>query len=520
MENNLANFTQAIQTGYTFKTTGIVLGGAIYNGTVVPGTFVQAPLKMFNRHGLIAGATGTGKTKTLQHIAESLAQQGVSCLLMDIKGDLSGLAMPGTNNEKIADRSSKLGITWKPISFKTELMSISAEAGVKMRATVAEFGPVLFSKILELNDTQAGVVSLIFKYCDDNGLLLVDLKDFKKALQFLTNEGKAEIKGEYGSISTATASIILRKIIEIEQQGAEVFFGEKSFDVNDLMQLDENGFGTLNIIRLTDLQAKPKLFSTFMLSLMSEIYATFEEVGDAEAPKLCVFIDEAHLIFNEASKTLLNQLETMVKLIRSKGVGLYFITQIPTDVPASILSQLGLKVQHALRAFTAQDRKVIKATAENYPETVFYQTDELLTQVGIGEALVTVLNEKGNPTPLAHTMLCAPATRMDVLTPDEINNLVAKSALVKKYNQTIDAESAYEMLAKKIEAMTDETDIAENETKTVKEKEEKSVIETMANSTAGKQVLRTATSIITRGLLGALGISSTRTTRKKRNSWF
>lgn len=366
------------------------------------------------------------------------------------------------------------------------------------------------------------MVSLIFKYCDDNGLLLVDLKDFKKALQFLTNEGKDEIKGEYGSISTATASIILRKIIEIEQQGAESFFGEKSFDVDDLMKLDESGYGTLNIIRLTDLQDKPKLFSTFILSLMSEVYATFDEIGDADAPKLCIFIDEAHLIFNEASKTLLNQLETMVKLIRSKGVGLYFITQVPTDVPASILSQLGLKVQHALRAFTAQDRKVIKATAENYPETVFYKTDELLTQVGIGEALVTVLNEKGNPTPLAHTMLCPPATRMDILTPDEIDGLVNKSALVKKYNQNIDAESAYEMLAKKIKGMQEtETENADvDNTKTKKEKDEPSVIESMANSTAGKQVLRTATSIITRGLLGALGISSTRTTRKKTKSWF
>lgn len=522
MENNLESFTQNIQTGYTFKSSGIVLGAAMYNGAVVPGSIVQAPLKMFNRHGLIAGATGTGKTKTLQHIAESLALYGVSSLLMDIKGDLSGLAQPGTSNDKIADRSAKLGIAWKPIAFNVELMSISTEPGVRMRATVAEFGPVLFSKILELNDTQAGVVSLIFKYCDDNGLLLVDLKDFKKALQFLTNEGKDEIKGEYGSISTATASIILRKIIEIEQQGAESFFGEKSFEVDDLMKLDENGYGTLNIIRLTDLQDKPKLFSTFILSLMSEVYATFDEIGDADAPKLCIFIDEAHLIFNEASKTLLNQLETMVKLIRSKGVGLYFITQVPTDVPASILSQLGLKVQHALRAFTAQDRKVIKATAENYPETVFYKTDELLTQVGIGEALVTVLNEKGNPTPLAHTMLCPPATRMDILTPDEIDGLVNKSALVKKYNQNIDAESAYEMLAKKIKGMQEtETENADvDNTKTKKEKDEPSVIESMANSTAGKQVLRTATSIITRGLLGALGISSTRTTRKKTKSWF
>jgi hypothetical protein len=518
---DLEKFKTTLTEGYSFKGDSILLGGAMLNGQAIPGVMINAPLKTFNRHGLIAGATGTGKTKTLQRIAESLAEKGVSCLMMDIKGDLSGLAKPGVTNARIEERITKIGAEWKPLQLNVELMTISNEKGCRMRATVSEFGPVLFSKILELNDTQSGVVSLVFKYCDDKGLLLLDLKDFKKAMQYLTNEGKDEIKGEYGAISTSTASTILRKIIEIEQQGAELFFGEKSFDVNDLIRIDENGCGALNIIRLNDLQSKPKLFSTFMLSLLAEIYAEFEELGDADAPKLCVFIDEAHLIFNEASKALLDQIASIIKLIRSKGVGIFFITQIPTDVPANILSQLGMKVQHSLRAFTAQDRKVIKATAENYPETDFYKTDELLTSLGIGEALVTVLNEKGNPTPLVHCMMYPPKTRMDILTPDEINSIISNSALSRKYNEEIDRESAYEILTKKIASFTEEKEEPKTEKKsTKKEKEEPSTIESMMNSSAGKQVMRTAASVLTRGLLGALGISATRSTRKKSTSWF
>ena len=381
--SDIEKFKAAITEGYTFKGDSIILGGSMFDGEAVTETIIKAPLKTFNRHGLIAGATGTGKTKTLQRIAEALAEKGVSGLLMDIKGDLSGLAMPGTTNPKIEERVAKIGLQWKPTQFSVELMTISNEKGTRLRATVSEFGPVLFSKILELNDTQAGVVALIFKYCDDKGLALLDLKDFKKALQFLTNEGKEEIKGEYGAISTSTASIILRKIIEIEQQGAEMFFGEKSFEVEDLMRMDDNGYGTLNVIRLTDLQSKPKLFSTFMLSILAEVYATFPEVGDADAPKLCIFIDEAHLIFDEASDALLDQIETMIKLIRSKGVGIFFCTQNPTDIPNSVLSQLGMKVQHSLRAFTANNRKQIKLIATNYPTSDFYNIEELQTSIVI-----------------------------------------------------------------------------------------------------------------------------------------
>lgn len=505
------SFIQLINEGYAFKGDSIIIGGAVLNGECLTNTFIKAPLKTFNRHGLIAGATGSGKTKTMQGIAEALAQKGVSCLLMDIKGDLSGLAKPALANAKVDERHAKIGTPWKPIQFTTELLTISKQNGVRMRATVSEFGPVLFSKILELNDTQEGVVSLVFKYCDDKQLPLLDLKDFKKTLQFLTNEGKEEIKSEYGAIATATTSTIIRKIIEIEQQGAEIFFGEKSFEVEDLMRVDDNGMGSLNIIRLNDLQDKPKLFSTFMLSLLAEVYSTFPEVGDADAPKLVIFIDEAHLIFNNASKNLLNQIETIIKLIRSKGVGVFFVTQSPEDIPASVLGQLGMKVQHAFRAFTAQDRKAIKMVAENYPLSDYYKTDELLTQLGIGEAIVTVLSEKGIPTPLAHTMLCAPASRMDILTQQEIDEVISKSPLAKKYNEEVDRESAFEMLNKKLK---EHTEIVEQQKSAKDEKEAPSILD----NPLAKQAMRTATSILTRSLLGVLGVGGT--TRRKKSSWF
>uniref|UniRef100_UPI003B9B259E helicase HerA-like domain-containing protein n=1 Tax=Flavobacterium sp. TaxID=239 RepID=UPI003B9B259E len=306
-------------------------------------------------------------------------------------------------------------------------------------------------RILDLNDTQAGVVSVIFKYCDDQKWGLIDLQDFKKVLQFITEEGKEEIEASYGKIAASTTGTILRKIIELEQQGGTSFFGEVSFDVNDLMRHDETGRGIINILRLQDIQDKPKLFSTFMLSLLAELYQNLPERGDLDQPELVLFIDEAHLIFNEASKTLLDQIETIIKLIRSKGVGIFFITQNPTDIPAAVLAQLGLKIQHALRAFTANDRKAIKATAENYPETHFYDTAEMLTQLGIGEAFVTALNEKGIPTPLVATMLRAPESRMNVLTDSELDSLASKSKLIAKYRDRIESESAYEILEKRLQ---------------------------------------------------------------------
>ncbi|WP_179319282.1 helicase HerA-like domain-containing protein [Winogradskyella helgolandensis] len=468
MKNSEA-FVKEINEGNTCKGDYITLGSAMLDGKTMTNTFVNVPLKTMNRHGLIAGATGTGKTKTLQVLAENLSEKGIPVLLMDIKGDLSGLAKPSPGHAKIDERMEKIGLPFEPKAFPVEVMTLSEQDGVRLRATISEFGPVLISRILDVTETQAGIISVIFKYCDDNHLPLLDLKDFKKILQYATNEGKAEFEEAYGRISTASTGAILRKLIEIEQQGGDVFFGETSFDTQDLLRIDENGRGYINIIRLTDIQDKPKLFSTFMLSLLAEIYSTFPEQGDSGRPELIMFIDEAHLIFNEASDALLSQIESIVKLIRSKGVGLYFVTQNPTDVPEAVLGQLGLKVQHALRAFTAKDRKAIKLTAQNYPDTEYYDTAEILTSLGIGEALVSALDEKGKPTPLAATMLRAPMSRMDILTESELASLLSQSKLARKYNQEIDRDSAYEMLNKKIEQ-------AEAEEAKQKAKEEKEAL--------------------------------------------
>ncbi|MBT8267297.1 MAG: DUF853 domain-containing protein [Bacteroidia bacterium] len=464
-------FIETIKKGYTFKGDYLTLGAGILDNETVTNSLVNVPLKTMNRHGLIAGATGTGKTKTLQVLAENLSDKGIPVVLMDIKGDLSGLAQPSPGHPKIDERHEKIGIPFKANSFPVEILSLSDQDGVRLRATVSEFGPVLISRILDVSDVQAGIIAVIFKYCDDNKLPLLDLKDFKKILNYATAEGKKEFEDAYGRISTASTGAILRKLVELEQQGADLFFGEKSFEVEDLVRTTRDGRGYINIIRLTDIQDRPKLFSTFMLSLLAEIYETFPEQGDSDRPELIMFIDEAHLIFNEASKALLNQIESIVKLIRSKGIGLYFVTQNPTDVPEAVLSQLGLKVQHALRAFTAKDRKAIKLTAQNYPDTDFYDTAETLTSLGIGEALVSALDEKGRPSPLVATMMRAPMSRMDILTPTELNSLLADSKLVMKYNEEIDRESAYEMLNKKIEKA--EAVKAKEEEKIAKEKEEK-----------------------------------------------
>ncbi|GAA0741603.1 helicase HerA-like domain-containing protein [Gaetbulibacter jejuensis] len=461
-------FFNHITEGNTNKGEFITLGSAMLDGETIKNAYVNVPLKTMNRHGLIAGATGTGKTKTLQVLAENLSEKGVPVLLMDIKGDLSGLAQPSPGHVKIDERHEAIGLPFEAKSFPVEVMTLSEQDGVRLRATVSEFGPVLISRILDVTETQAGIISVIFKYCDDNKLPLLDLKDFKKILQYSTSEGKDEFQEEYGRISTASTGAILRKIVELEQQGGDLFFGEKSFDTQDLLRIADDGRGYINIIRLTDIQDRPKLFSTFMLSLLAEIYSTFPEQGDTGRPELIMFIDEAHLIFNEASDALLDQIESIVKLIRSKGVGLYFVTQNPTDVPEAVLSQLGLKVQHALRAFTAKDRKAIKLTAQNYPDTEYYDTAEVLTSLGTGEALVSALNEKGRPTPLAATMMRAPMSRMDVLTDSELSNLLSSSKMVKKYNETIDRESAYEILNEKIERAEAE----EAKEKARKEKEE------------------------------------------------
>ncbi len=511
------SFIDQISKGYSFKGETMKIGAAMLDGRVVPEAEVLLPLSTLNRHGLLAGATGTGKTKSFQMIAEGLSNASVPVLLLDIKGDLSGIAAAGALNDKITERYRQLNMAWKPDSFPTELLSLSTEKGVRLRATVSEFGPVLLTKILGLNDTQGGVIAMIFKYCDDKQLPLLDLKDFIKILQYIAGEGKQELQAVYGNISTTSTGTILRKVIELQQQGSDLFFGEKSFEVDDLMRMSDDGRGMISILRVTDLQDRPKLFSTFMLQMLAEIYATLPEVGDADKPKLVIFIDEAHLVFQEATKSLLDQIETIIKLIRSKGIGIYFCTQNPMDVPAAILGQLGLKIQHALRAFTAADRKVIKQTAENYPETSFYKTEDLITQMGIGEALVTILNEKGIPTPLAHTMMLTPQSRMDVLTVSEIDALVSKSKLVPKYNQVVDRESAYEILTEKLNTAA-ATAVVPAPSTTKKSKPQPSMLEKVADNTIVKSMMRTAGNTIVRSILGSLGLGGRSRTSTKR--WF
>lgn len=509
--DKMQQFTDTVQKGYTFKGTSLPLGKAMLGGQLT-GITIAAPLRMMNRHGLISGATGTGKTKTLQLLAEKLSDASVPVLLLDIKGDLSGIAAPGSINEKLSERCQRLGIAFQLQGYPVELMSLSDAPGVKLKATVTEFGPTLLAKILELNSTQESILAMLFKYSDDHDIPLLDLKDLQKMLQWAANEGKKELGAEYGNISAASVGTIMRKVIALQQQGADTFFGEPSFEVDDLMRIADDGRGMISVVRVADIQDKPKFFSTFMLQLLSELYATLPEAGDMDQPKLVMFIDEAHLIFNDAGDVLVGQLETIIKLIRSKGVGIFFCTQNPTDIAPAVLSQLGLKIQHALRAFTANDRKAIVQAAKNYPDSEFYKTDEIITQLGIGEALISLLDEKGIPTPLVAAMMHPPVSRMDILTENEIASLVSKSTIAPKYNQAVNRESAYEILNQKIETAKEE---APARRKAI-EQEEKTVLETLGENTIVKSMMRTAGNTIVRSLLGSLGIGG----RSRKKTWF
>ena len=492
---NKKEFVDLISRGYQSKGESITLGAAMLGDETITGSLVNIPLKTINRHGLISGATGTGKTKTLQVFAENLSEKGIPVLLMDLKGDLSGLAKASPGHPKIDERHEKIGFPFEAKEFPVEILTISEQKGTRLRATVSEFGPVLLSRILGLSEVQEGILAILFQYCDDKKLGLLDLKDLKKVLQYATQEGKSELEASYGRISTASTGSILRKIVALEQQGADMFFGERSFDVRDLCRLSDDGRGIISVLRLTDVQDKPQMFSTFMLQLLAEVYNSFPELGDSDRPELVLFIDEAHLVFENASKSLLDQLESIVKLIRSKGIGIYFVTQNPKDIPSDVLSQLGLKIQHALRAFTAKDRKAIKLAAENYPDSDYYDTAKVLTELGIGEALVSALNEKGVPTPLVKTMLRAPMSRMDVLTKGELQELIDTSKIAGKYNEVIDSDSAYEILNEKIA----------NAQEIEKETKKKSSTSRSSRSTAMNPVLKVVTSAtFIRGVFGIL----------------
>jgi len=438
----------AARAAFPSAANAVTLGAIVHNGECEPAPIVSIPIPMMNRHGLIAGATGTGKTRTLQLIAEQLSQAGVPVFVGDIKGDISGLGTNGASNDRITTRAKETGYDWKPSAFPVEFLSLSGSKGAQLRATVSSFGPLLLSRVLGLNETQSSVLSLVFKYCDDKGLLLLDFPDLRAVLQYLTTDGVGELMS-YGGMSKQTVGVLLREMVQLEQQGAEAFFGEPEFDLNDLMQ-ERDGHGLISVLELHDIQDKPDLFSTFMLWMLATLYHELPEVGDIDKPKLVFFFDEAHLIFDGASKALLDQIQQVVRLIRSKGVGVFFITQSPKDIHEDVLAQLGHRVQHALRAFTPDDDKALRAAARTFPKTPFYEVEETLTTLGIGEAFVTVLSPKGVPTPPFATRLIPPSSSMSPLPDAELAQRISTSPQVREYAQQVDRDSARERLATRI----------------------------------------------------------------------
>jgi DNA helicase HerA-like ATPase len=520
-------YTDKIKASYAAQGQSMFLGCGVLNNEVIADARVQVPLRMMNRHGLIAGATGTGKTRTLQVLAEHLSDNGVPVFLLDVKGDLSGISKAAEKNPKIDERIALLGAAWEGTGFPVEIYSLSGKTGAQMRATVTEFGPILLSKILELNETQTGVMAVLFKYADDHKMPIVDFNDLKKILSYLSEgDGAKEIKDDYGKISSSTSGTILRKIVALEQQGVGHIFGETSFDIDDLFE-KVDGKGVISLLNISDTQDKPALYSTFLLSLLVEIYQAMPEAGDLDKPKLVFFFDEAHLLFKDAPKAFLEQIEQIVRLIRSKGVGVFFCTQSPLDVPDTVLGQLGTRIQHALRAFTPNDADNLKKTARTYPKSEFYEIETVLTSLGIGQAMITTLTEKGIPTEPAAVHLYPPRSVMGPVTPAEHQQLLEASEYYKKYKEAVDPESAAEMLTKRVEeAQAEQARAAEAaaeekaETEANKpRKNEKSTIEKVVSNPVTQQLGKS----LVRGLMGMLfgGSSSGRkSTRRKKSSFF
>ncbi|HEY2203791.1 MAG TPA: helicase HerA-like domain-containing protein [Pseudonocardia sp.] len=507
-----------IAAGYVSTGAAVELGSVYLDGAADPEARVRIPLAMMNRHGLVAGATGTGKTKTLQNLAEQLSGAGVPVVMADVKGDLSGLARAGTANDRITTRAKETGDDWAPTAYPVEFLSLGADSGaIPIRATITQFGPILLSKVLGLNATQESTLGLIFHWADQQHLPLLDTKDLRAVIQHLTSdEGKADLKG-IGGVSSATAGVILRSLVNLEAQGGEKFFGEPELDPADLMRLVD-GKGVISLLELADQQSNPKLFSTFLMWLLAELFEHLPEAGDLDKPKLVFFFDEAHLLFSDASKAFLDRIEQTVKLIRSKGVGVFFCTQLPTDIPNDVLSQLGARVQHALRAFTPDDQKALARTVKTYPTTKNYTLSEVLTSLGIGEAIVTVLSERGAPTPVAWTLLRAPRSLMAAIGDDAVAEAARASALYARYGETVDRESAYEKLTAKMaqaEAPDPQAPLSERSpepeperpaARQRPEKEEPSAFEEIMSNPAVKSFMRSAASSlgreITRGLFG------------------
>jgi uncharacterized protein len=506
-------FIEAINKSYTLNGSFIHLGSGVLGGEIISDAKVNLSLRMMNRHGLVTGATGSGKTRTLQVIAEQLSMAGVPVFMPDMKGDLSGFGKEGVVNDKITERATALGINYSPAAFPIELYSLSGKNGAQMRATVTEFGPLLLGKILELNEVQTGVLNVVFKYADDKKLPIVDFNDLKKVLHYLTEgPGAEEIKHDYGKISGATSGTILRKIVSLEQQGVDQIFGETSFDIDDLFG-KVDGRGVISLLNVSDIQNQPAIFSTFMLALLVEIYQSLPEAGDLDKPKLVFFLDEAHLLFKDASKTFLDQVEQIIRLIRSKGVGVFFCTQLTSDVPPTVLSQLGNRVHHVIRAFTPNDLKALRDTIKTFPRSEFYEMEQQFTQLGTGQAFITVLNEKGIPTETVATHLVPPASFMGPLEPKEYENALADSDIYKKYKETVNPQSAFEILGKRMkEQEENEEEEADRKTNSRSKKAEKSTFEQVMTSPVAKQVGRE----LVRGVFGMLfGTSTRRTTRRR-----
>jgi DNA helicase HerA-like ATPase len=513
-------FVEAINKSYTVNAPFIYLGAGVLEGQIVAEAKVNLSLKMMNRHGLVSGATGSGKTRTLQLLAEQLSAAGVAVFMPDMKGDVSGLAKEGNRNDKINERIQALGMDgYKSSGFPVELYSLSGKLGAQMRATVTEFGPVLLSKVLELNEVQTGVMMILFKYADDKQLPIVDLNDLKKVLNYLSEgEGAAEIKDQYGKISTTTASTILRKIVSLEQQGVNQLFGEKSFDIEDLME-KVDGQGVISLLNVSDVQNQPAIFSTFMLSLLAELYQKLPEAGDLDKPKLVFFLDEAHLLFKDAPKAFMDQIEQVIRLIRSKGVGVFFCSQMVQDIPSTVLSQLGNRISHVIRAFTPNDVKALKETVKTFPTSEFYNLEKQFTQLGIGQAFVTVLNEKGIPTETVAVHLAPPASRMGPLTEVEYEAQLQDSEMYKKYKETIDPESAFEMLSAKVKASQEKEEEEKAEVQQQKEEQSPAKISRSGKSTLEKVLTSPITNQIgkslVRGVFGMLFGTPPRQSRRR-----
>ncbi|PZR31314.1 MAG: ATPase [Azospira oryzae] len=499
-------FIESITQSYSPSGASIYLGAGVVNNEIIAEAKVNLPLRMMNRHGLVTGATGSGKTRTLQLLAEQLSAAGVSVFMPDMKGDISGMAKEASVNDKIKERAAALGMNYSPAAFPVEIYSLSGKSGAQMRATVTEFGPVLLSKILELNEVQSGVLMILFKYADDKELPIVDLNDLKKVLNYLSEgEGAKEIKNDYGKISTATASTILRKIVALEQQGVDQLFGEKSFDVEDLFEKID-GRGVISLLNVADVQNQPAIFSTFMLALLAEIYQALPEAGDLDKPKLIFFLDEAHLLFKDAPKAFMDQIDQVIRLIRSKGVGVFFCTQLTQDVPGNVLAQLGNRVHHVIRAFTPNDVKALKETIKTFPKSEFYDMEQQFTQLGTGQAFITVLNEKGIPTETVVTHLAPPASFMGPLDSKEYQAHLEQSDMYQKYKEPVDPRSAFEILGERMQKVKEEQEKAVEEKQASKAaprastRKEKSTFEEVMSSPVTKQVGKE----LVRGVFGML----------------